>query len=104
MIVLYCHVGRPCCSSVLEALEELAIAAHVVEVAEGAALPDELPSGTRLPVLTDGGEIYRGGAAILEHLEELRLFKEDWYRFQSDACYCDEADETEARRTDSRAV
>ncbi len=103
MIVLYCRSGCPRCTSVREALEDLAIDARVVEVAEGAALPDTLPSGARLPVLTDEGKTYRGGAAILEHLAELRLFKEEWYRYQSDVCYCDEDSETEARPMDSRA-
>jgi len=37
-----------------------------------------------------------GSEAAIEHIEELRRFKEDWYRFQSDACYCEE-EETEAR-------
>jgi hypothetical protein len=26
----------------------------------------------------------------IAHLEELEQFKELWYKFQSDACYCDE--------------
>ncbi len=103
MIVLYCRSGCPRCTSIREVLEDIAIGARVVDVTEGAALPDTLPSGVQLPVLTDEGETYRGGAAILEHLEELRLFKEEWYSYQSDACYCDEDSETEARPTHSRA-
>jgi glutathione S-transferase len=102
MIVLYCRSGCPHCASMREALEDLAIDARVVELARGAALPDELPAHARLPILTDEGLSYRGSRAILEHLEELRLFREDWYRFQSDACYCDEAD-TQARPAESRA-
>jgi len=96
MILLYCRTGCPRCGSVRDALEELAIDTSVVEVARGAAPPEELPAPARLPVLVDDGVTYQGSGAILEHIEELRRFKEDWYRLQSDACYCEE-EETEAR-------
>jgi hypothetical protein len=96
MIVLYCRAGCPRCTPAREALEELAIAARVVEVPAGAPLPDDLPADARLPVMLDEGETYQGGAAVLDHVAQLRQFTEDWYKFQSDACYCEE-EETTAR-------
>jgi glutathione S-transferase len=101
MTILYCRASCPRCTSVREALEELAIECRIVQVAPGAPMPEGLPAGARLPVLIDEGEAYLGSGAVLDHLEELRLFKEDWYRFQSDACYCDEED-VEARPPDGR--
>ncbi len=96
MITLYCRTGCPRCASVRDALEELAIDARIVELAEGSPLPGEVPAAARLPVLMDDGEPHVGSEAAIEHIEELRRFRDDWYRFQSDACYCEE-EETEAR-------
>jgi hypothetical protein len=36
----------------------------------------------------DDKEIIQGKDKILAHLEDLEGFKEQWYKFQSDACYC----------------
>jgi hypothetical protein len=59
-------------------------------VASRAELKDVLPKLKRLPAMDDEGKLYQGIDAIMKHLEELEAFKEQWYKFQSDACYCDE--------------
>jgi hypothetical protein len=41
-------------------------------------------------VLRDGDEVFEGSKAVADHLEEMKEFKRQWYKFQSDACYCDE--------------
>jgi glutaredoxin len=89
MIVLYRTRGCPRCSAVQEALEEMALAHRVVEVDS----PSDVaigPSVRKLPVLCDGEEVFEGAAAVGEHLKELRAFRKLWYKYQSDACYCDD--------------
>ncbi|MFW6189762.1 MAG: hypothetical protein ACOC7T_04935 [Planctomycetota bacterium] len=90
MIVLYCRPGCPRCASLHGMLERLALKSRLVEVGPDEQLPDDLPEDT---ALRDGEELYTGGAAVAEHLDELEVFKEWWYKFQSDACYCDESGE-----------
>jgi len=90
MFVLYVTPDCPRCSDIRSALEELAIAHRVVEVPgppEGRTSPEGV-SGP--PALVDGDDVFQGSRAILDHLEEIERFKELWYKFQSDACYCDE--------------
>ncbi len=90
MIRLYCRVDCPRCGDVVEVLEQLAVAFDVVKVARGDSLPAELPEGAHLPVLTDGDEVFQGSEEILDHLEQVKDFKALWYKYQSDACYCEE--------------
>jgi hypothetical protein len=90
MIKLYCRTDCPRCRSLAEALRELAIRCEVIRVPPGEPVPPELGEEAELPVLTDEDSIFRGPEAILDHLEELEGLKEDWYRFQSDVCYCEE--------------
>jgi hypothetical protein len=42
------------------------------------------------PALEDDEGVYMGAAAILKRLEELELECKEWYKYQSDACYCDD--------------
>ena len=89
MLVLYKTPGCPRCSQVRQALEDLVVAHRVIDVESREDLPEELRDG-RLPILLDGEEVFQGSPAIIKHLEELEDFKAIWYKFQSDACYCDE--------------
>ena len=88
-MILYRTPGCPRCTEVAEALEELAIAHEVVEVDSPDDVPEDLEA-VRLPVLRDGHEVFQGPGDVLDHLEGLESFRADWYKFQSDACYCDE--------------
>lgn len=93
MITLFRTADCPRCRRIQDALEDLAVAHRVVVVVEGrAGLPAEVASAERLPVLLDDGERFVGAEAILKHLEGLEAFSALWYKFQSDACYCDEED------------
>jgi hypothetical protein len=74
-------------------LEDLAIKSKIVELESERSLPEELPEDTDLPVMRDDEELYEGAEAIADRLDELKVFKEWWYKFQSDACYCDESGE-----------
>ncbi|MFW6119146.1 MAG: glutathione S-transferase N-terminal domain-containing protein [Planctomycetota bacterium] len=94
MITLYRTPGCPRCSDIQSALAELAITHEVVELDSA----DDLPAGVEadaLPVLVDDGTTAQGPTAIMERLGELEGFRDEWYKFQSDACYCDEAGNVE---------
>ena len=95
MITLYQTPGCPGCGAILEALVEMVIAHEVVEVDSVADLPPGLEGAGELPVLVDGGQVVSGVQAVLDHLHELEGFRALWYKFQSDACYCDERGEPE---------
>jgi glutathione S-transferase len=77
------------CQGIQAALEELCLAHEVVLVTASDEGRGALAEGTRPPVLVDEGKIYQGRGAILAHLEELEAFKELWYKYGSDSCYCD---------------
>jgi glutaredoxin len=86
MITFYRRQSCRGCAAVQETLEELSLAHRVVLVGEDAKPPE----GTKPPVLVDDEEVIQGRDNILAHLEELKDFKAQWDKFQTDACYCDE--------------
>ena len=71
-------------------LRELCMPFKVVEIEDRDALPKNLPADTCLPLMIDEQFIVEGTADIINHLEELEKFKNQWYKYQSDVCYCDE--------------
>jgi glutaredoxin len=95
MITLFRTKSCPGCSAIQETLEELCIAHKVVLIDEDPRGSSGLPAGTRPPVLVDEDEVVQGSDAIIAHLEKLKDFKATWEKFQSDACYCDEAGDIE---------
>jgi glutaredoxin len=78
------------CAAIQDALEELCIAHETVVLESQKDLPPELTNKGGLPVVVDGRQVIVGSKNIIAHLEELEQFKELWYKYQSDACYCDE--------------
>lgn len=78
------------CAAIQEALEELSLAHKVVVLDSKNDLPGEFAAAGPPPVLMDDKETIQGRERILAHLEKLAEFRELWYKFQSDACYCDE--------------
>jgi len=78
------------CAAIQDALEQLSIAHETVVLESAENLPQELANTGRPPILVDGSDVITGSKDIIAHLEELEQFKELWYKFQSDACYCDE--------------
>lgn len=89
MLTLYMKPDCPRCSRIRDALEELAVAHEVEEVDGSEEVPEKLGEG-ELPVLVDEGEVFEGPGAVSDHLQQVEEFKQQWYKFQSDACYCDE--------------
>jgi len=89
MLTLYRTPDCPRCAGIQDTLEDLAIAHEVIEVDSVDEVPEHLEQDS-LPVLRDGDEVFQGSKAVADHLEEMKDFKEQWYKFQSDACYCDE--------------
>ena len=89
MIVFYRKAECEGCEAIQETLENLTLA-HRVVVTEGEELPDDVPEDASMPVLVDDGKVYAGREKVLEHLNELESFKDLWYKFQSDACYCED--------------
>lgn len=78
------------CAAIQETLEELCLAHDVIVLDSPKDLPDEFADAGPPPILVDDREIIQGREDILAHMEELAEFKDLWYKFQSDACYCDE--------------
>lgn len=90
MIALYRTREGDGGAAVEERLAELCLA-HETVVAESAAdLPEGLCDAGGLPVLVDEHDVFVGAEAILGHLEALEAYRAQWYKYQSDVCYCDE--------------
>ena len=82
----------PACQAIEDILTELCLAHEIVLVSRNSTSKNKLPEGTRAPVLVDDGQVIQGSKKIVAHLEKLKDFRELWYKFQSDACYCGEDD------------
>ncbi len=87
----------PCrkCDAIQETLESLCLAHEVRTVKADRRPVKGLPAGAAAPVLIDGERVIEGGEPILNHLEELKAVKALWDKYQTDACYCDEAGRVE---------
>lgn len=53
-------------------------------------VPKMVPADAHLPLLIDEEAVFEGPAEIVKHLNDLEEFKNQWYKFQSDVCYCDD--------------
>ena len=83
------------CGTIQEALEQLCIAHETVVVGSEAELPAEAAGQGGPPILVDEQEVIRGSREIINHLEELERYKAQWYKYQSDVCYCDDEGDVE---------
>lgn len=90
MITFYRTKHCKGCQGIQTILEEMTLAHEVVIVEKSNEDIPGLPPGIRPPAMMDDKELIKGKRAIFAHLEEMEGFKEQWYKFQSDACYCDE--------------
>ena len=62
-----------------------------VAVIENRDVPaNEFPVNAQLPLLKDEEKVFEGTENIIDHLTDLGKFQEQWYKYQSDVCYCDE--------------
>lgn len=83
---LYTTKNNAACEAVEQKLHEMVLA---YEAVDAATVTDSL-HGEELPVLVDEHETFVGTKKILNHLEQLRELQKQWYKYQSDACYCDD--------------
>ena len=90
MITFFRNDDCPPCDAVEETLREMSLAHKVVRLGTAGSPPDPVPHGITAPALVDGDERFEGIPKIHRHLEDLRRFKAEWDKFQSDACYCDD--------------
>ncbi|MEJ2703188.1 MAG: glutathione S-transferase N-terminal domain-containing protein [Sedimentisphaerales bacterium] len=90
MITFYRTRKCPGCAAIQDTLEELCIAHETVVLESPNDLPPELASAGHPPILVDEHDVITGSKNIIAHLEKLEKFKELWYKYQSDACYCDD--------------
>lgn len=89
MVTFYYKPSSEAGERIREVLKEQVLAYKPVCVEPDKGRPEGLPEGMEPPVLIDGEEIFQGREAILRHLEKMKAFGAEWYKFQSDACYCD---------------
>ncbi len=87
-MTLYMTEHCSTCSQVRESLEETALA-HKTVVLPTEGPSDRLPEGTQPPVLVDDDQVIQGSGAIFDYIDELREFKREWLKYQSDVCYGD---------------
>lgn len=95
MLKFYHTPHCPRCREIQEALTEMSLAHEVILVKDSDEIEADILKHKKLPLLIDDDEISQGSEAILQHLEELKGFKELWDKFQSDACYCGDEGEIE---------
>jgi glutaredoxin len=83
------------CREIQETLEEMSYAHEVIVVRNRNEIEAEVLEHKKLPLLIDDDKVSEGSEEILQHLEELKGFKELWDKFQSDACYWGDEEEIE---------
>jgi len=89
VIKLYLEKNDDESSRVRELFDELAVARR--EVYDASSLPE----GATIPAVVDDGRTIEGLGAIEEYVDELSRYLDEWQKFQSDACYCNEQGEVE---------
>ena len=86
---LYRHQECDGCQAIEDVLRDMVTSCTVV-TAEEKSGRDDVPAEADAPVLVDEDKVIEGEKSILEYLDELKEFRRQWYKYQSDACYCDE--------------
>lgn len=76
------------CSDIRASLEATALA-HETVVVPPQGWSGRVPEGTEPPVLVDDEKVIQGSDDIFAYIDHLRVFKEDWLKYQSDVCYPD---------------
>lgn len=86
-MTFYRHEDCEGCQAIEEVLGELAVSCIVVSIVEKPPHDDLLPNA---PTLMGEGKVIEGEKPIFDYLDTLRECRQQWYKYQSDACYCDE--------------
>ena len=91
MIAFIKTVGCTGCGALEEVPDDLCIAQEVVTPRRDAKSCTLLPDQAEPPMLVKGDTTFQGHKDVIAHIEKLQGFKYLGYRFQSDACCCDES-------------
>ncbi len=98
MMVLFQATACPACERLRDTLDDLCVPHRVVTVAKDTYAPLlDYKGHLTVPVLVDDHATYQGHGEIERHIEELASFKALWEKYQTDACYCDEYEESSWR-------
>ncbi len=89
MITVYLQKHNTDSDEVLERTKEMVLACEVTYPEEETPHEQSFPCDA-LPCLRDDDRIVCGKEDVLNYLERLGGFLEEWQKFQSDTCYCDE--------------
>jgi glutaredoxin len=89
MITFFRTSNCPSCEAIQDVLDDMGMAHKVVVLPQGGIPEESMPDAAKPPVLVDDDKVIQGNENIIAYLEELKGFKELWYKYQSDVCYCD---------------
>ncbi|MCM8797375.1 MAG: hypothetical protein NC923_05835 [Candidatus Omnitrophica bacterium] len=90
MLIFYRTEDCQGCKGIQSTLEAMRVAHKVVIVKKGPISVPGASSKVMPPVLIDEKIVIEGKDKIVSYLEKFEEFMQEWYKFQSDACYCDE--------------
>jgi len=93
MITLFRKSNCDFCDIIEETLKEESIAHNVVSIGENEVLK-HLPRETVLPAIKDDDKLIFGAKEIKDYLDDLKKFVKLWWKYQVDACYIDDDEET----------
>ena len=77
-------------STVLDKLIEMVVPHKVIDISGQKDALLEIRNWGLFPVLDDDGKLVKGEEQILLSLEDFKILKEEWDKYQSDLCYCDD--------------
>jgi hypothetical protein len=87
-MTLYITEDCKTCSDIRESLEATALA-HETVVVPQQGWSEQVPQGREPPVLVDDEKVVQGSNEIFAYIDQLKGFKADWLKYQSDVCYPD---------------
>ncbi len=90
MLTFYRTKDCPGCQDIESILKDMAIAHEVVIVDLNEKNSRGVPEGKKIPLLIDEGKVIEGSKDIVAYLERFEKYKQLWYKYQSDVCYCDD--------------
>ena len=90
MITLYRKSGCGFCDEIEDELKDLVIRFDVINVEEQKDFPVEIT----LPAIKDDDRMVSGYEDIKQYMTGLKKFVELWRKYQVDACYIDDDEET----------
>jgi hypothetical protein len=77
-------------STIKDIVDEMVIRCEIVRLDPSNSFIFISGQRYQIPLLMDSKKHIEGEKNIVAYLEELHKFKEEWDKFQSDSCYCDD--------------